>query len=969
MNHTSNISLINENPFVHKITEGTDVFSFCEWDVREVEIKGTDGEIIFQQQVEAPAHWSDQSVQIVASKYLYGDQKKGNNPEEGGRESSIKQLLWRVADAIAHAGWERDYFDDGEALLFRNHLLYLLLFQYGSFNSPVWFNVGLNRIYDITEKGGKKLHGYIPQGQWASKEGIYEVDPYVRPQASACFIIGIEDSIDGIWQLMSESARLFKYGSGVGADWSTLRSTQETISGGGIPSGPVSFMRVQDATGGTIKSGGKTRRAAIMQTLKCTHPDIMEFVNVKQDEERKAWALIEQGYDGSFNGPAYGSVAFQNVNQSVRVTDAFMGSLKLELPVYTLKGVDGNPIGTFERDSMMSSKKVLRAMAEGTWICGDPGIQYEDTIQKWHTCKNSGPINSSNPCSEYMFLDNSACNLASLNLVMFYEDGKINVKKLEFASRVFITAMDILVDYSAYPSREIALNSHDYRPLGLGFANLGALLMIMGLPYDSDEGRAIAAGITAIEHGTAYDQSAILASKMGAFTGYETNKKPMLKVMDLHLNAITPYADLSPMPAYLYNKAVEMLRSAKERGEEYGYRNSQVTVLAPTGTISFMMGCDTTGIEPMLGLVQYKKLAGQKDSVIKIVNDSVAKSLQTLGYLDQEIHEILLYIEENDSLYGCQQLMDEHLPVFATSFGSWNVLSWQSHLKMMAACQPFISGAISKTINMPHDATVEDIEQAYIMGWELGLKAVAIYRDGSKRSQPIEVKKDEPVTINPDDINMEELIDVLDRGHVIGGDGAPSEPQKKEIVEIFRPLRRKLPDERPSVTHKFSVGGVEGYIHVGLYPDTRKPGEVFITVSKQGSTMSGLLDAFATSISLNLQWGVPLSDLVEKFTHTRFEPQGFTSNPDIRQATSIIDYIFKWLGGADFSLPPEPIFDPPHFEELLVNAINTDEVLELKVSNGVMAVDAPPCSVCGSMTQRAGSCYSCNVCGNSTGCG
>lgn len=943
--------------------EGVDVFSMFEWGPRTAEIKNADGEVLFRQSVIAPNHWSDQSVQIVASKYLYGDvNAHPDTPvEEGGREDSIRQLIWRVANTIATSGMEQGYFDVDDLEVFRDELIYILVNQMAAFNSPVWFNVGLHHEYGITETGDKKLFGWKPnmRGMFGDTEGIDEVDPYERPQASACFIISVEDSIDDIWKLMGESARLFKYGSGVGADWSKLRSTKEKISGGGIPSGPVSFMKVQDATGGTIKSGGKTRRAAIMQTLKVTHPDIMEFVTVKQNEEKKAWSLINEGYDGSFNGDAYGSVAFQNVNQSVRVTDEFMNEVttsQRDEDWYEVYGVDGSSMES------RSAGEVMDAIAEGTYICGDPGVMYEETIQEWHTCKNSGPINSSNPCGEFQFIDDSACNLASINLLKFYnrETKEIEVHDLSYVSRLLITAMDILVDMSGYPSKKIAQNSHDYRPLGLGFANLGALLMNMGLAYDSQEGRALAGGLMAIIHGSAYLESARWAARLSPFNGYDNNSDPMLTVLRKHSDAITDQLYINHLDDYIWEHANQLLASAYNWGSVEGFRNSQVTVLAPTGTISFMMGCDTTGIEPVLGLVTYKLLAGKGDGMMKLVTDSVEPALRNLGYLEQEIHEILMYIEENGSVHGCETLQSEHLPVFATSFGEHNTLSANAHIDMMAACQPFISGAISKTVNLPESATVEDIKAAYTRGWEKGLKAVAIYRENSKRSQPLSVKKDE----------AREVIDRYDPDNLskaMNGDGVPFPADVEAVLANVQPIRKKLPDDRQSITHKFSINGHEGYLHIGLYPDTGTPGEIFITMSKQGSTISGMMDAFAIAISMCLQWGVPMEVMVEKFTHTRFEPSGFTSNPDIRTTTSVVDYIFKYL--RDKFSEKVDVTVPRLSFDFWDGVESKREGFEIITRNPEPTTDAPPCSVCGTITVRAGSCYSCPSCGNSTGCG
>ena len=1006
-------------------SEGEAPFDTVTWEKRDAAIKNPQGDAIFEQNdVEFPEDWSQLATNVVASKYFYGDlDDVGTPPEEGGREGSVRQLVHRVTRTIADWGIQQDYFaskEDGER--FYDELTWLCLHQHGAFNSPVWFNVGLNQQYGVTDTGDKKIFGWDRK-----KKAITEVDPYEYPQASACFIIDVEDSIDDIWTLMGESARLFKFGSGVGADWSTLRSSSEKLSGGGTPSGPVSFMRVQDETGDTIKSGGKTRRAAIMQTLKCWHPDIMEFVEAKQIEEKKAWALIEHGYDGSFNGPAYGSVAFQNVNQSVRVTDKFMKAAEKGIK-YPLRAVLSG-----ETIEEVDAGAILEAIGEGTHVCGDPGLQYEDTIQKWHTCKGTGPINSSNPCSEYMFLDNSACNLASLNLRKYQkEDGSIDVERYRAAARIFITAQEILVDNAGYPSEDIARNSHKFRPLGLGFANLGALLMSMGLPYDSDEGRSVAASLMAIEHCEAYARSAEIAAnkKIGTFDGYDENEESFLEVMRMHQDAANDLHE--SCPDYLKEAAAESADRMVSLGERHGYRNAQATVLAPTGTISFYMDCDTTGIEPDIALVKYKLLAGDGDGVFKIVNKTVPRALHRLGYDEDEVQAIISYIDENDTIEGAPALKEEHLPVFDCAFAPANgerSIHHMGHIKMMAAVQPFVSGAISKTVNVPEHAGVDDIADAYQKGWELGLKALAIYRENSKRSQPLSTSKGGN-TKKKEKANAEPASP--------SGDGAAGEPELAQEVEekvVYKPVRKRLPDERPSFTHKFSIAGHEGYLHVGLYQETRKPGEIFITMAKQGSTLAGMMDAFATSISIALQYGVPLQDLCDKFSHMRFEPSGFTNNEQIPIAKSIMDYIFrylslKFLDQEEADVPAEGAADPTEAvaenvdrsgpaqdtaqgelefdKETEADAMNLDGPAEpatkeapsgdaslvgqtveafidsTKRTAGSQAAadvrkevetsfqnqeDAPPCANCGSITVRSGSCYMCPNCGSTTGCG
>ena len=1007
-------------------TEGEHPFDSCEWERRDASITNPKDETIFEQKdVEFPKHFSQLATNIVASKYFYGDNDKGNgSPQDGLREYSLKQLVDRVTRTITDWGKEQDYFaSEKDAETFYDELTWLCTNQHGAFNSPVWFNVGLGQQYGIRDTGDKKIFGWD-----FDKEDIVKVDPYMYPQASACFIVDVEDSIDGIWKTMGESARLFKFGSGVGADWSTLRSTKEKLSGGGIPSGPVSFMEVQDATGGTIKSGGKTRRAAIMQTLKCWHPDVMEFIGVKQREEKKAWALIEQGYDGSFNGPAYGSVAFQNVNQSLRVTDDFMQAADRG-DTYGLRTVT-----TDEVVEEISAREVLDKVAEGTHVCGDPGLQFEDTIQKWHTCKNTDKINSSNPCSEYMFLDNSACNLASLNLRKYQnEDGSMDVERLRAAARIYITAQEILVDNAGYPAESIARNSHQFRPLGLGFANLGALLMSMGFPYDSDEGRAVAGAVQAIIHCEAYGRSAEIAAneEIGPFDGYAENEEPFLDVMRMHQAAVEDI-DSTLCPEDLLDGARESAARMVALGERHGYRNAQSTVIAPTGTIGFYMDCDTTGIEPDIALVKYKLLAGEGEGMMKIVNQSVPTALERLGYSDDEVKAIIEYIDDNDTIEGAPLLKDEHLPVFDCAFKPQNgdrSIHHMGHIRMMGAVQPFVSGAISKTVNMPEDATVEDIADAYLKSWELGTKAVAIYRENSKRSQPLSTSKDG----NTQKSDKEKEAEAAKAAAAAdpSGDGAVTpEPEIQEKV-VYKPTRKRLPDERPSLTHKFSIAGHEGYLTIGLYPESVKnggagrPGEIFITMAKQGSTLAGMMDAFATSISIALQYGVPLEDLCRKFSHMRFEPSGFTNNKQIPIAKSIMDYIFRYLSikfldqelSPDIATDEEVTTDPKqaateasrrsgpaadtsqaelNFGEMGDGDLSTEDQDELigQTVEAFMDVatqdtepaqadavkdttsetfqnqsDSPPCPECGSITVRNGSCYMCPNCGSSTGCG
>ncbi|MGZ3469114.1 MAG: vitamin B12-dependent ribonucleotide reductase [Isosphaeraceae bacterium] len=966
-------------------TEGVSPFDRIEWDFRTAEIKDEHGRTIFQQtDCEIPRGWSQLATNVVASKYFYGDVASGNGcPSEGKREYSVRQLVDRVTRTIADWGRDDGYFatpEDGER--FYDELTSLCVNQYGAFNSPVWFNVGLYHRYGIAG----------PANNWRWDEETRTVvratSAYQTPQASACFIQSVNDDMESIMRLAHSEAMLFKFGSGTGTDLSTLRSSQENLSGGGKPSGPVSFMRVYDAIASVVKSGGKTRRAAKMQTLKCWHPDVLEFIECKTKEEAKAQALIRAGYEANFNGEAYGSVMFQNANLSVRCSDAFLRSAENDQEWTTRAVTTGRPMQTYK------AKMLLDKIALGTWLCGDPGVQYEDTIQRWHTCPNTAPINSSNPCSEYMFIDDSACNLSSLNLMKFCrEDGSFDAERFRAAVRIFITAQEILVDHASYPTEKIAQNSHRFRPLGLGFANLGSLLMGSGLPYDSDAGRSLAAAITAIMHGQCYLTSAEHAAHVGPFDGFALNREPMLKVMEMH--RATALAIDSSAPADLRAAAGAVWAECLDHGRKHGYRNSQVTVLAPTGTIAFMMDCDTTGIEPDIALVKYKQLAG--GGMLKIVNRTVPMALRKLGYDEPTIRGILNHIDEHDTIEQAPGLRDEHLPVFDCAFAppqGGRSIHFRGHLKLMAAVQPFLSGAISKTCNVPHEATVEDIRDAYLEGWKLGLKALAIYRDGSKGSQPVSTKDESKEKEKETPVALAEP--------------APPAPQI-----IYQPRRERLPHTRRSVTHKFDIQGHEGYINVGFYPDGR-PGELFITMAKEGSTIGGLMDVLGTAISIGLQYGVPLEVFVNKFAHSRFEPAGFTKNPDIPIAKSIADYIFRWMGMAfipgyrEANAPRRPGADesepaPAGTPVLKVNGVRSATIADLEHAEAVMGArayqqaaaqppvavsetpladglseqdrqfahfqsDAPACDNCGALTVRCGTCYRCFNCGNSMGC-
>ena len=950
-----------------------DPFDTVQWELRSAAIKDESGKALFEQKnCEIPSDWSQLATNVVVSKYFYGDHNNSNE-----RESSVRQLIHRVTRTMADWGIADGYFDtpeDGER--FYRDLTWLCLHQYGSFNSPVWFNVGLYQQYNVT--GAKcNWHYNVTTGQVEQPE-----NPYEYPQGSACFIQSVEDNMEDIMRLATSEAMLFKFGSGTGTDLSTIRSSREKLSGGGKPSGPLSFMRVYDQIAAVVKSGGKTRRAAKMQSIKVWHPDVMEFIECKWKEEQKAHALIREGYESNFNGEAYSSVMFQNANLSVRVTDEFMSAVadnKAWKTRWVSDKCEAEPPTYQARD-------ILNRMSECAWHCGDPGVQYDTTINKWPTCPNSGRINASNPCSEYMFLDNTACNLASINLMKFRrDDGTFDHDGFTAACRVFFIAQEILVDHASYPTDRIAFNSHLFRPLGLGYSNLGSLIMTSGIPYDSPEAHGMCGAITALLHGAANLTSSEIAGVVGTFTEYDENAEPMMRVMQMHRNAVEQID--SSGPAYLKDAARSVWEKVLESGHRNGFRNAQATVLAPTGTISFMMDCDTTGIEPDIALVKYKQLAG--GGMLKILNKSVHMGLRKLGYTEDQIKSIEAYINDRDTIEGAPELKTEHLPVFDCAFTPANgtrSIRWQAHVEMMAAAQPFLSGAISKTVNMPKESTVEDIGSAYFWGWELGLKAIAIYRDGSKQSQPLSTKSE----------------------------GKKAEEAAAKTVEkiVYKPRRERLPDTRNSVTHKFSIAGHEGYISVGLYPDGR-PGEVFITMAKEGSTVGGLMDSFGTATSIALQYGVPLEVLVNKFSHTRFEPMGHTTNPDIRIAKSLIDYIFRWLGltfldsyreehkmKSEMASPsaatvaltstktpvngngaesPSPVSSYTKarfvgFDSIPARGNGSEGSGSAQKAEGRdtqfagFQGDAPSCDNCGAITVRAGNCYLCHNCGNSLGC-
>ncbi|MBI3064868.1 MAG: vitamin B12-dependent ribonucleotide reductase [Deltaproteobacteria bacterium] len=889
---------------------GVHPYDEIEWEQRSASITNEKGRIVFEQSnVEIPKAWSMMATNVVVSKYFRGPL---GTPQ---REHSVRQMIGRVVDTITGWGKKDGYFaTEQDAEAFADELTHILVHQKACFNSPVWFNCGIEE----------------------------------KPQCSACFILSVDDTMDSILDWYRKEGVIFKGGSGSGVNLSRIRSSKEQLGGGGTASGPVSFMKAADASAGVIKSGGKTRRAAKMVILNVDHPDIEEFIKCKVAEEKKAWALIEAGYDASLDGPAYGSVFFQNANNSVRVSDEFMQAVQEDREWKTRYVTNGEVCETFK------ARDLLRMIAESTYFCGDPGMQFDTTINDWHTCSNAGRINASNPCSEYMHLDNSACNLASLNLLKFLrDDGVFDTESFRRAVDIIILAQDILVDNSSYPTAEITANAHGFRELGLGYANLGALLMSLGLPYDSDAGRGYAAAVSALMSGEGYLQSARIAAATEAFAGYEANRQPMLRVLNKHRSQAYKISP-SQVPLDLLTAAREVWDQNCLEAEKHGVKNSQISVLAPTGTIAFMMDCDTTGVEPDIALVKYKKLVG--GGLLEMVNNTVPRALKRLGYDLKQTQEIVEYIDEHKTIEGAPHVKDDDLPVFDCAFKPANgvrTIHYMGHVRMMGAVQPFISGAISKTINMPNEASVEDIMQAYMESWKLGLKAVAIYRDGSKRTQPLNTSKDKE----------------------------EKKPVAAEAKET-RPLRRRLPDERRSITHKFDIAGHEGYIIAGMYEDGQ-PGEIFITMSKEGSTISGLMDSFATAISIALQYGVPLRSLVDKFSHMRFEPSGFTKNPDIPMAKSIMDYIFRWLASK--------FLDGDAQQEVGVVRQDAEEKENVTVSKKVISInaqaprggapvasisritslyqqDAPPCPDCGAIMIRSGACYKCLNCGAVSGC-
>jgi ribonucleoside-diphosphate reductase alpha chain len=946
-------------------TAGQDPFATVEWELRDAHI-GHGGKVSFEQTgVEFPTSWSQNSTNIVTQKYFRG------RPGSEERERSVKQMLTRVAGTIAGWGAKRGYFaTDEDAQAFQDELTYILLHQMAAFNSPVWFNVG-----------------WHPEGS-------------PKMQASACFILSVEDTMESILEWNTKEGMIFRGGSGSGINLSRIRGSMEHLSRGGTASGPVSFMRGADAWAGSIKSGGGTRRAAKMVVLDVDHPDIREFIWCKAKEEDKAAALRDAGFDMSIDGDGFHSIQYQNANNSVRVTDEFMRAAENDEDWNLIARSTGEPVGEPVR-----ARELLREIAEAAWRCADPGVQYDTVINQWHTSPNSGRINASNPCSEYMHVDNSACNLASLNLMKFRrQDGTFNVESFEKAVDVVFLAQEIVVSPSSYPTEEIATNARAFRQLGMGYANLGAYLMANGLPYDSDAGRGIAAAITALMTGRGYLRSAEVASAIGPYERYAENREPHNAVMRMHRDASYALEDQSCTDAALLEAARTTWDQAVALGEEHGYRNAQATVLAPTGTISFLMDCDTTGVEPDFSLVKFKELVG--GGQMTIVNKTVPLALETLGYNDQQVEQIVAYINEHGTILGAPELADEHLPVFDVAVGE-RAISHMGHIKMMGAIQPFISGAISKTVNMPHEVTADDIADAYTQAWRLGVKALAIYRDGSKTAQALRTDAQQEA---PTPVDVEAAI----------------QKAVAEAVASVAPRRNRMPRERESITHKFSVGGHEGYITAGKYEDGTI-GEIFLTdIGKEGSTMRGMMNAFATSISIALQYGVPLETLVRKFSYMRFEPEGMTTNPEIPFAKSMPDYIMRWLASrfldadtqedlgiltpavrarkmaedamtshsSDTSVPAADIHQHEHSHEpegagngnggngkastpaasasQPAAAAFTDSppVVPAATAKSPFGLDlGPACQQCGGMMQRTGACYTCSSCGFNTGCG
>lgn len=1011
-NVSKKAGLLIDRKFTHS---GKDPLDEIMYEIRKSEIAEPDGTVIFEMgDVEIPVEWSQLATDIVVSKYFRKAGVPGN-----GHESSVKQVISRVADTISDYGSERGYFSSVVSTKnFRDELSYLLIHQFGAFNSPVWFNVGLSYKYGIQGSPGNYA--------WDFEKGkaVMLEDSYIRPQASACFIQSVEDNLMSIFELAKTEARLFKYGSGTGTNFSSIRGKQENLSGGGSSSGLMSFLEVLDKGAGATKSGGTTRRAAKMVCLDMDHPEIVDFITWKMREEKKVKVLVEAGYTSDFNGEAYKTVSGQNSNNSVRVSDEFMEAYFNHGDWHTKFRTSGETCETYK------AKDLMELISNSAWHCADPGIQYDSTINKWHTCKNSGRINSSNPCSEYMFLDDTACNLASLNLIKFIQDdGSFDLEAYQHAIRIFVIAQEILVDLASYPDEKIAENSHNFRPLGLGYANLGTLLMVKSLPYDSPEARSYSALLTAIMSGHAYRVSAEIAAVIGPFSGYEKNRDSMLEVMHLHESAVKEIDKSLVTENNLIQAAYEDWHEAIRMGEKHGYRNSQISVLAPTGTIGLLMDCDTTGVEPDFTLIKWKKLAG--GGYFKIINQSIPKALKALGYISEAIEDIVKYALGNGTLQGAPHismteltkmgyrddqireaeeyvkkyrsidantpninplelrksglnedeiqviqvyvggaqtvegaphLKPEHYAIFdcANRCGIGNrFIEPMGHIRMMASVQPFISGAISKTINVPAETSVEEIERLYVEGWRLGLKAVALYRDGSKMSQPLSNTSDE--------------------------DGKNSKPAQ---VELKRGEKRRLPQRRIGVTIGTDIGGNKVYLRTGEYEDGEL-GEIFVDMFKAGASYRSLLNCFAVAVSMGLQYGVPLEEFVEKFVYTRFEPAGIVDHPNVKNCTSVLDYVFRILGmeyggRTDFLHVQPDKQDEKNKSEFNKRRVNSIELNSQSSDNGepsngnydngmaasvaVLMGDAPNCDICGHITVRNANCYKCLNCGTSLGC-
>ncbi len=941
--------------FYKKSDSEPTVWDTIEWEQRDASITTANGDIIFEmKEVDVPKTWSQLATNIAASKYF----RKAGVPGEKGYESSVKELIFRVTETISNYGREKGYFaSDEDADNYKLDLQWLLLHQHGAFNSPVWFNIGLFHQYGISGSGSNHA--------WDGKKDYIHVDnQYERPQGSACFIQSVDDDLGSIFDLAKNEANLFKYGSGTGSNMSRLRGANEKLSGGGQSSGLLSFLKVLDSAAGAIKSGGTTRRAAVMRCLDVDHPEIIGFIDWKVKEEAKARALIAQGYSSDFNSEAYATISGQNSNNSVRLSDEFMKAVENDGEWQTINRTTDKVYETHK------ARDIYQKICEAAWSCADPGIQYDSTINDWHTCSNSAPIRASNPCSEFMFVDDSACNLSSLNLEKFFHEGSFDIAGFKNACRIFLVAQDILVDFSSYPTKKIARNSHEFRPLGLGYANLGTLLMLSGYPYDSSKGRAVAGLVTAIMTGHAYEVSSEMARKIGAFERYDDNSEVMCSVMEKHQEALgNEFYQIrdNKLIDNLTKAAAKSWKNAVEQGKKNGFRNSQVTVLAPTGTIGLLMDCATTGVEPAFSLVMWKKLAG--GGVIPMVNQSVPKILSYLGYSNAQIATITKYIEGNATIEGSEDIKKEHLAIFDCAMPGGKgtrLIAPMGHVKMMAAIQPFISGAISKTVNMPNQSTVDDISSVYMESWKLGLKAIAIYRDGSKGSQPLSTAPSKEDKHNLDTIKyLKDEIEKLQTFYDV---------KQKKNKALDWGSSRHLPGERQGRTWEFKVAGTKVFLRSGENPDGSL-GEIFVDLGyKEGSTVRALMNQFAISISFSLQHGVPLEKLVDRFSFTKFEPHGHVSgHPYLKNATSLIDAIFRilgyqYLGRTDFFQ-----ITPPASENGNSHAPVSSEILNESQSNPgdkpVMTNDHIPCGECGGIEfLRTGTCYVCMTCGASQGC-